>query len=245
MNKNDLSIATITWARDEDEEELLRQSLQKLAKLELTVFITDGGSNTGFLDFLKNFSNFNLVKTRAKGVWAQVKNSLSEAYHSGSPFILYTEPDKHDFFEKGLPRMLNEVVVNEHSGIITASRSAVGFATFPAFQQMTENAINNCCGEIISSAIDYTYGPFILNKELVPYLELVQEDIGWGWRPYTFNIAHRLGYKVKAFTDDFSCPSTQQKDNQAERIYRMRQLSQNIQGLVLSTTICLDAVPPL
>jgi len=241
MNKNDLSIATITWARDEDEEKLLRQSLRQLAKLELTVFITDGGSNTGFLEFLKSFSNFNLLETKAKGVWAQVKNSLSEAYQSGSSFILYTEPDKHDFFEKGLPRMLNEVMVNEGSGIITASRSAAGFATFPSFQQMAETTINSCCSEIISSAIDYTYGPFILNRQLVPYLELVQEDIGWGWRPYTFNIANRLGYKIEAFTNDFSCPLTQQKDNQAERIYRMLQLAQNIQGLVLSTTVELNS----
>ncbi len=241
MNKNDLSIATITWARDEDEEKLLRQSLRQLAKLELTVFITDGGSNTGFLEFLKSFSNFNLLETKAKGVWAQVKNSLSEAHRSGSPFILYTEPDKQNFFEKGLPRMVDEVMVNERSGIITASRSAVGFATFPAFQQMAETTINNCCVEIISSAIDYTYGPFILNRQLVPYLNLVQEDIGWGWRPYTFNIANRLGYKIEAFTNDFSCPLTQQKDNQAERIYRMRQLAQNIQGLVLSTTVELNS----
>jgi len=243
MNKHDLSIATITWARDEDEEKLLRQSLQELAKLELTVFITDGGSNTGFLDFLRSFPNFNLLGTKAKGVWAQVKNSLSKAYQSGSSFILYTEPDKHDFFEKGLPRMLEEVMLNEGSGIITASRSAVGFATFAAFQQMTETTINNCCAELISSAIDYTYGPFILNRQLVPYLELVHEDIGWGWRPYTFNIAHRLGYKVEAFTGDFPCPSTQQQDNAAERIYRMRQLSQNIHGLVLSTTVQLNSAP--
>lgn len=244
MNKHDLSIATITWARDEAEEKLLRQSLQQLAKLQVPVFITDGGSNGGFLDFLKSYPNFILLETAARGVWAQVKNSLLKAYQSGSAFIFYTEPDKHDFFLTGLQRMLDEVIVNERSGIITASRPAAGFATFPAFQQMTETTINNCCTEITGIPIDYTYGPFLINRQLVPYLNLVQEDIGWGWRPYTFVIARRLSYAIEAFTDDFSCPLSQQQDNNAERIYRMRQLTQNIQGIVLATTVRLNAPAP-
>lgn len=243
MNKHDVCIATITWARDEAEEKLLRQSLQQLAKLHMPVFITDGGSNTGFLNFLKSFSNFILLETEARGLLAQIKNSLSAAYQSGSSFIFYTEPDKHDFFVNGLPRMIDEVIVNEHSGIITASRTAAGFATFPRFQQMTETTINNCCTEIISTDLDYTYGPFIMNRQLVSHLKLLQEDIGWGWRPYTFAIANRLGYTIEAFEDNFSCPAEQQKDNPIERIYRMRQLSQNIQGIVLSTSVRLDDAP--
>jgi hypothetical protein len=245
MNKHDLSIATITWARDADEEKLLRQSLQQLAKLELPVFITDGGSNNRFLDFIRSFPNFTLLEAKARGLWAQAKNSLSAAHQSGSPFILYTEPDKNDFFKNGLPQNLQEVVVNERSGIITASRSTASFATFPAFQQMTETTINNCCNEVISSAIDYTYGPFILNRQLVPYFALLQEDIGWGWRPYTFVIANRLSYTIEAFTGHFSCPPAQQQDNRTERIYRMRQLSENIQGIVLAATVQLNGVPPV
>lgn len=240
MNKHDVSIATITWARDEEEEKLLRQSLQQLAKLHMPVFITDGGSNAGFVNFLRSFSNFILLETEARGLWAQVKNSVSAAYQSGSLFIFYTEPDKHDFFVNGLPRMLDEVIVNEQSGIITASRTAAGFATFPVFQKMTETTINNCCTEIIGAPLDYTYGPFIMKRQIVPYLELMQEDIGWGWRPYTFAIANRLGYTIEAFEDDFSCPADQQKDNHAERIYRMRQLNQNIQGLVLAASVRLN-----
>jgi hypothetical protein len=242
MNRSELSIATICWARDDEEEKLLRQSLQQLARLERPVYITDGGSNSSFLDFLKSFPNFIILKAEEKGVWAQAKKSLLEAYKKGSKFILYTEPDKLDFFKEGLPRMLDEVSVDEQSGVITASRSAKGFATFPAFQQMTETTINNCCSEVLGEHVDYTYGPFILNKDLIPYLHLIQEDIGWGWRPYVFGIAKRLGYKVEAFEQDFSCPPWQQDDNAKERIYRMKQLSQNIQGLVLSASIAIDNI---
>lgn len=240
MNKKDISIATITLARDEAEETLLRKSLQQLAKLEVPVFITDGGSRPGFVDFLRTFPHFIISNSKVKGVWQQAKNSVSEAYQNGSAFIFYTEPDKYDFFCHSLLQMLDNVQINDESGIVLASRSSAGFATFPAFQQMTETTINNCCAEIMQRNFDYTYGPFLLNRQFVPYLELVKEDIGWGWRPYTFGIAKRLGYKIESYITDVCCPIQQREDTVKERIYRMRQLSENIQGSVLSTAVSLE-----
>jgi hypothetical protein len=239
MTKNDISIATITLARDDEEEMLLRKSLQQLAHLQVPVCITDGGSRPGFVDFLKTFPNFVLSTAEVRGVWEQAKNSLVEASHSNAHFIFYTEPDKFDFFSKSLDEMLQAVRATEKTGIITASRSAAGFATFPAFQQMTETTINNCCAEVIGNKFDFTYGPFLLNKHLVPYLDLVQHDIGWGWRPYIFNIAKRLGFTVEAYEADLYCPQQQREDTLAERVYRMRQLTQNIEGIVLSTRVKL------
>ncbi len=242
MNNKDLSIATITWARDDSEEALLRTSLQQLATLQLPVYITDGGSNQGFLDFLKGFPNFVVSEAKAKGLWPQAKSSLLQAYQSGSAFILYTEPDKEDFFKTGLLRMLEQVEVDKQSGIITASRSSAGFASYPAFQQMTETTINNCCYEITGHRIDFTYGPFLLNSQLIPYMERVEHNMGWGWRPYAFGIATRLGYRIETFTGEFFCPPGQQEDNPKERLYRMRQLSESIEGIILSANISLDAV---
>lgn len=240
MNKKELSIATITWVRDEEEEKLLRQSLQQLATLDIPVFITDGGSNNEFLDFLKSIPCFVVQKSKTPGLWAQVKNSLLEAYKSGSAFIFYTEPDKHDFFCRNLTPMLDQLTANEKTGIITASRSAAGLESFPAFQQMTETTINNCCAEITGHPGDYTYGPFLMNRQLIPYLLLLEEEIGWGWRPFTFVAAHRLGYGPEEWIADFFCPAEQQEDNAGERIYRMHQLSQSIKGIVLAVTISLD-----
>lgn len=237
MDKNNLSVATITWARDDKEEKLLRRSLEQLATLQIPVYITDGGSNPGFLKFMGSFPHFHLLDAKMKGVWGQAKNSLLEACKSGSEFILYTESDKFDFFSRFLPRMIQDIPVNSQSGIVLASRSTGGFATFPSFQKMTETTINNCCSEVIDKPLDYTYGPFVLNSKLVPYLDLVKEDIGWGWRPYTFIIASRLGYNVEAYVTDFFCPVDQRDDDHKERLYRMRQLEQNTRGIVLATGI--------
>ena len=239
MDKKTLSIATITWARDEAEEMLLRESLQQLAALEIPVFITDGGSRQEFLDFLQGYPHFNVFKADAKGLWAQAKSSLEQAHNSGSAFILYTEPDKYNFFKKLLTRMLDEVAVEESTGIIMAARSASGFSTFPAFQRMTETTINNCCAEVVGTTMDYTYGPFLLNSKLVPLMKQAKEDVGWGWRPYAFIIASRMSYKVEAYVDDFSCPPEQRVDHPSERIYRMRQLNQNIDGILLAAEVNL------
>lgn len=241
MNTADISIATITLARDEAEETLLRNSLEQLAKLSLPVFITDGGSGRGFLNFIKNIPHFVLSNSQKRGVWAQAKNSLFEAYQHNSPFIFYTEPDKLDFFNQ-LPGFIADNTTTDRTGIILASRSKAGFATFPLFQQMTETTINNCCAEIIGSSYDYTYGPFLLNRSIAPYLNLVEQDLGWGWRPFTFNVASRLGYNVQMHQKDYQCPEGQRQDSKTERVYRMKQLTQNVQGIVLSTTVDLNKV---
>jgi hypothetical protein len=236
MSSKHLAIATISWVRNVEEEKLLTASLAKLASYHIPVFISDGGSTASFLNFLQSIPHFNLLQFEGKGVYAQAQTSLLAAYNSGSQFIFYTEPDKESFFQSGLNKLLEEIIPDEKLGIHHASRSAKAFSSFPSFQQMTETTINNCCKEIIGNDYDYTYGPFLLNSKLVPYLHQVKEDIGWGWRPYIFTIAHRLEMTLSAFIDDFLCPSGQEKDDQKERIYRMRQLEQNIRGIVLGTS---------
>ena len=227
-------IATISLARDEKEEGTLCASLARLASIGLPVFITDGGSSESFTKFLNSLQNFTLL--HAKGLWPQAKSSIRAAKEAGADFILYTEPDKLEFFSDHLPRLLKQPIDNT-LGVLIAGRSFEGFSTFPSFQQMTETAINNCCKEVIGRDTDYCYGPFLFNARLIPYLEALDDDCGWGWRPFVFAVAHRLGLRVECFEGDFNCPEDQRDDDEAERIYRMKQLTQNVNGLVQATAI--------
>ena len=211
-----------------------------MAAFNIPVVVTDGGSKPSFVDFLQSFSHFTVLN-KSGGVWTQAKNGVLTAYEMGTPFIWYTEPDKHEFFHTLLSIDINNLLLDENSGILLFSRSASAFASFPSFQQMTETTINNCCEEVIGKAVDYTYGPFIMNRRLAPYLHQVQNDPGWGWRPYIFGLAHRLNLSIEAKTEDFICPADQREDDATERIYRMRQLYQNIEGLVLSTKVNIEA----
>lgn len=235
MKKSDLVIATISLARTDEEEVALRTSLKALAALQLPVFLTDGGSSDDFTNYVKSLQGFTVFQ--AKGLWAQAGNSINEAAKAGAKWIFYTEPDKQMFFSTQLANMIETVAPKESTGVVLASRSANGFATFPPFQQMTETTINNCCKEIIGKDADFCYGPFLLNAKLVSYLDALPENCGWGWRPFLFAAAHRLGYEVESFVDDFVCPPEQRNDDEKERTYRMKQLTQNIEGLILATSI--------
>lgn len=236
MKTNDLFIATISWVRNKEEEKVLRTSLQQLAELNLPVCITDGGSTDSFIEFLNSIPHF--VVRQAAGLWTQARMSITTATGSGAQYIFYTEPDKLQFFSEHLKQMLDAIDM-EKAEVVLASRSAKGFSSFPLFQQMTETTINNCCKEVIGKEMDYCYGPFLFNSKLVSYLQLLDGNIGWGWRPFVFAIAHRLGFTVNNYEGDFICPPDQQDDDETERVYRMKQLTQNINGLIQAATIDL------
>ncbi|HEU4470073.1 MAG TPA: hypothetical protein VFR58_03240 [Flavisolibacter sp.] len=235
MSHNKLiSIATIAWAKNESEALLLKRSLSALAALGLPVFVTDAGSGEDFRSFLQSFPHFHLTPAPVRGVFAQARQSLEAAYHHGSSYILYTEPDKEFFFSQFLEPMLQGLENPGETGILLASRNAEGFSSFPAFQQMTETAINNCCAEVLGQQLDYTYGPFLLRAGLVPMIAQLEEDPGWGWRPFAFGLARRLGLPIQSFEAAFTCPPGQEQDDAGERFYRIRQLKENLQGLLLS-----------
>ena len=235
MDKNRIAVATMTWARDEQEECLLRESLTLLAQEKIPTFVADRSSSPRFIEFLNSFPNFHLLNADSLGVFPQVKHSLLAAADFGADFILYTEPDKKLFFADKLLDFLLKSPLDENVGIVLASRTSASFRTFPEFQQYTETVINNLCSEIIGKQRDYTYGPFLFNHKLASCFDLATNEIGWGWRPFLFAMAKRKGYKIVQIENDYPCPLEQQEDNQSERIYRMKQLSQNIDGLVLST----------
>jgi hypothetical protein len=232
-NEFQFAIATITWARNDDEEAVLQHSLLELAKLDRPVYLTDAGSQPSFIKFLRSVPQFH-VEGGVVGVWPQARSSLQRAVDEGHEHILYTEPDKHDFFSY-LPTFLasGKFRGGKESPILIFSRSEKSFASFPSFQQMTETAINKCCEEVTGFAADYTYGPFILNKHLVTQLQHLPADIGWGWRPYAFRVASSSISGISCHQHDFFCPHDQQQDSPPERIYRMKQLHQNILGLTL------------
>lgn len=233
MDTTGLAIATITWARDEKEEALLGESLTALSQVGIPVFVTDGGSSQSHQDLVRNLPNVSFFQV--KGLWAQAKNSITEAHRYGAKTILYTEPDKLLFVQHHLPQMIENGRWNEKSGVVLAARSAKAFASFPAFQQMTETTINRCCAEVTGLATDYLYGPFLFTCDLLPYLDVLPETCGWGWRSFLFAKAHLLGYTIESSEGDYFCPPDQQADDAGERIYRMKQLAQNIDGIVLAT----------
>ena len=242
MEYKKVAVATMTWARDAAEERLLRESLPLLAASGAPVFVTDGGSGGPFLDFLRGLPNFRVLEAGTPGVWPQARSSIEAAADATSAgFILYTEPDKRDFFRDNLRGFISEAPADDDVGVVLASRSAESFNTFPEFQRHTETTVNRCCAEVLGVEADFTYGPFLLNRALVPHLDSAEDAVGWGWRPYAFGTARGLGYRIRHVERHLPCPPEQREDGEAERRYRIKQLGQNIQGLVSSITAGADS----
>jgi hypothetical protein len=235
VDKREVAVATMTLVRDSGEEPLLRHGLLSLARHGMPVSVTDGGSGEPFRRFVQELPQVRLTgPPPTAGLVPQVQESLRAASERGRRFILYTEPDKQRFFESGLADFMAGAPDDEQVGVVIASRSPGAFGTFPLFQQFTEGTINRLCGELIGGESDYSYGPFLLNRRLVERINDLTTDVGWGWRHFLFGLVPRLGYRVHHVSGRFECPPEQRDEDAAERLHRIRQLGQNVQGLLLS-----------
>ncbi len=233
MDAGDVAVATITLARDAGEANLLRNALLSLAAWRMPVAICDGGSPSDFVDGLKK-SGFTLTAPAARGLVGQVKASVRLALDSGRRFILYTEPDKLAFFERKVDRFIRAAPDGPDVGIVVAARDDASFATFPRFQQHTEGSLNVLVADLVGTQGDYCYGPFLMNRVLAGYVDSAHDDLGWGWRPFVFRTAHALGYRILQHADEYACPPDQRVDDDTERLHRLRQLRQNVDGLIAS-----------
>jgi hypothetical protein len=233
-----ISIATITLARTSSEANLLERALERLADGTRRIALTDGGSGDAFLTRVSHLPGITVTtSTHGFGLLAQVKSSLEAALSFGTRFILYTEPDKEQFFESGLAEFIRRAEPQRDAGVIVAARSEASYATFPQLQQYTESVINTLCGEYTRQRGDYSYGPFLIDRRLVPHVLSIREDIGWGWRPFVFALAPRFGLAVTLVGGEHPCPPGQRIEDDAERLHRIAQLQQNLRGLLLSQTI--------
>jgi hypothetical protein len=233
MKKNEIAIATMTLVKPGDYE-LHREALLALAATKLPAIVTDGGSGDEFVSFLNSFPTFSVLNG-APGAFAQIKSSLAQAYQLDAPCILYTEPDKQLFFQQRLSEFI--AAASGEAGISLPSRTKESWATYPESQRFTELFTNQLCQRLVGKEYDFCYGPLLIQRALIPYLEMLDDDIGWGWRFFLFGLAHRLGYKISGVEMNLPCPLEQQVDSQAELLHRMRQLQQNVRGLNLAMAL--------
>ena len=181
-----------------------------------------------------------LVQPEGPGLIAQVKASVAAAARSNRRFVLYAESDKLMFFDRKLKRFLLEAPESDDVGVVISARNEESLATFPRTQRVTEAAINALTGDFVGLAGDYSYGPFLMNRRLAAHLDVLAPEIGWGWRHYLFAATARLGLRVAHVVDDLPCPEDQRVEDAQERAHRLKQLTQNVNGLLLGMTARLS-----
>ena len=234
MDTASISVATVTWARDDGEARLIADALSALAAIGMPLAISDGGSPPPVVAALAALPGAEMVLARQRGLVPQVQASIAAAADRARPFILYTESDKQHFFEQSLAAFLSAAPNGTDVGVVLASRTEAAFDTFPPLQRFCESTINVLTGQSTGVVADYSYGPFLMRRELAEQLSAVPAPVGWGWRHYIFATAARLGLRIVAVAGDHPCPPDQRQEDAAERLHRLRQLSQNVDGLVLA-----------
>jgi hypothetical protein len=115
---------------------------------------------------------------------------------------------------------------------VLAARTPRSFLTFPPTQCDTEDSVNRLCARVTGVATDYCYGPFLLWPGGVDHLSTLDSAVGWGWRTYICAIASRLGLPIEHVTGDFDCPADERDEDRQEQMHRLRQLAENVTGLV-------------
>jgi hypothetical protein len=232
VDASKVAVATITWARSAGEEALLVRSLALLADGGWPMAIADRRTSAAFTSRLEALPNALVAAASEPGLVRQVKASLDLAATFERPFILYVEPDKELFFGPQVTAFVQRAPDAGDVGVVLASRSDESFRTFPPMQRYTEGVVNHLCAEMIGREGDYSYGPFLINRALLPHVARVDDQVGWGWRHLAFRTAQRHGFSIHHVTGDYPCPPDQRVEGDAERMHRMRQLSENILGLI-------------
>ena len=79
---------------------------------------------------------------------------------------------------------------------------------------------------------DYSYGPFIISRDLLAPIYGVDRSVGWGWRHFAFVAAHRSGRRLAHVRGDYVCPAGERTEHAGDRQHRLKQLSDNLRGLL-------------
>ena len=222
----------MTWARSVDESRALIRSLTRLSDAGYPVAVADRGTDRDFAAALQRIAGLTVTVPESAGLVDQVQASFRIAAALATPFVLYAESDKEEFFANRLERFLAAAPSSADIGVALASRSERAFNTFPAVQRYTEGVINHLCSQVTAVPGDYSYGPFLMSSVLMKNITDLNPALGWGWRPAMFVAASRRGLRIAHVVDDHDCPPDQREEDESARAHRLRQLSQNISGLI-------------
>ena len=232
MNLDQVAVATLTRTRRLDEQRLIANALRSLTTTGVPVVVSDRGSAPAFIKAIERMPNLVLVPPNGQGLVGQIRASVERARQTHRPFILYTEPDKRQFFDDGLRDFVDRIADRPNLGIVLASRSEAAFNTFPAFQRLTEMAANDLCSGVVGVTTDYFYGPFLMRGSLVREVLTAPSSLGWGWRPFLFVRARRRGYRIRSVTGRYQCPRGQRVEREPDKRHRIAQLTDNMRGLI-------------
>lgn len=228
------AVGTMTLVRSESDSMAVSTALEQLSSLGLPIYAADGGSIPTLADHVDRISQLEHWREGTTLV-QQIKACLARAVANKHRMVLYTEPDKKQFFERAAAPFLGIVSSLQNSVVWIAARSEQDLATFPPGQQAAERAFNGLANSVLGMTGDLLYGPLVLDLGVVAdYLQEIPDDIGWGWRTYVIARCVLAGKRVTPVSGKFTCPNDQRNEDHQDLAHRLMQLRQNVEGLRLA-----------
>lgn len=231
QSRQTVAMVTMTLARTPEEETELLRSLSIAATLGLPMVIADRGGRREYVERLARLPGAVVAPVTEAGLVPQIQAAFARAEAFACDLLLYTEPDKAWFFAEAASRLV-QAALAAPTDLLLSARSDASFATFPPMQRYTESVVNHLASELVGVTGDYSYGPFLMPRVLSSHVGTLSSRLGWGWRFAMFRAASRAGVPLRHVVDDLPCPMEQREENDGERAHRVRQLSENLLGLV-------------
>ena len=230
---DNLTLITITLAKDHIEAAHLAKCLKVAAQHSAHIVVGDAAHGLNMQEYLTGVPNVFVHRTGGdrQTLVGQLMTAICNLPAPSPSFVLYSEPDKLEFFERQLPRFASALSLEDEIGIVLMARDDAQFSTFPSAMQLTESLTNTLVASFIGTPGDYCYGPMLIRTELLEVLDIDKDaqTLGWGWRFLVMGYARKKGLRIKHIPFAAPCPFEQRGEK--SDLYRLQQMSQNVEGL--------------
>jgi hypothetical protein len=180
MQSSDIIIATTTFYNCENPADKLRselsfQTFSEIKKKGFGLIIIDSGSSKEHIHKMQGM-NLNFVLQDKKGMGVERRQVIAEAQKQGS-IIVWMEPEKCPFVQ--YIEYLAQELIDQKAEIIVPKRTSL--ASYPLFQQKTEETLNLFYKNITGIDLDICFGPKIFTKEAADYFLKYDGSFGDRW----------------------------------------------------------------
>ncbi len=195
--KDNVVVATYSFARNKVEEDTIFESLRKLRQKGYPVVLSDGGSPRDFVERLETLG-VKVLNGKGLGPTGGQRQAVQAAYESERPIIAYFASDKLN-----VPNELHKIIRIVETGdaeIATGKRPWKVMRQLPAVQRFEERVGNKMVGVAAGRQVDSYYGVFAFNRSLAPIFIAYEDNKfkgkSWGRDFYFIVRSAREGHRI-------------------------------------------------
>ncbi len=220
---------------------LAGQFLEKARGLGYDVFVSDGGSDESFLNYMESLGvSFSIGRQEGSLSGPGKRKAILSAYKSGRKVIVLTELEKVNLLDS--IDAMAKPILEDGVDIVVAERRSLKEASCPAIQRITE-PVGNLVWKICTGRdMDIFFGPRAFSRESSEYFTKYDGPYGDHWEINFIPVmrAIRGGKRVEGRDMDFAYSPEQRHNENGEWFpflgKRLRQLW-NINTAVIKDSI--------